>query len=433
MSVEIEVGFENATKVQPERIDLPLQEPPPKGLANPKVRGLLIAGAALVVAAAVALFVYYRNRESTDDAQVDGHITPIGAKISGRVAAVLVDDNQAVKAGQVLVKIDPRDYQAAVDQAKAALGVAESEARSAGVDVPRTRENVASGTSSADAQYLGAVADVARAQATYEQAQTADLAWARANIEKSRANAQLALADLARYTPLMERGEISKQQYDAAKANADATASALKADQEKLAQAQRNVEVTKAQLDASRARVAQSQAVVAAAKADVKQISMKSADSESKIAKVEQARAALDAAQLNLSYTEVVAPVDGVATHKQVEPGQIVQIGQGLMVVVPLHDVWVTANFKETQLRAMKAGQRAHVKVDTYGRTFDGHVDSIAGATGAVLSLLPPENATGNYVKVVQRIPVKIVLDPIPQEKAILRPGMNVEATVITD
>jgi len=433
MSVEIEVGFENATKVQPERIDLPLPEPPPKGLANPKVRGLLIAGAAVLLAVAVALFLYYRNRESTDDAQVDGHITPIGAKISGRVAAVLVDDNQAVKAGQILVKIDPRDYQAAVDQAKGALGVAESEARSAGVDVPRTRENTASGTSSADAQYLGAVADVARAQATYEQAQTADLAWAQANIEKSRANAQLALADLARYTPLMEKGEISKQQYDAAKANADATASALKADQEKLAQAQRNVDVTKAQLDASRARVAQSQAVVAAAKADVKQVSMKSADAQSKIAKVEQARASLDAAQLNLSYTDVVAPVDGVVTHKQVEPGQIVQIGQGLMVVVPLHDVWVTANFKETQLRGMKAGQRAHVKVDTYGRTFDGHVDSIAGATGAVLSLLPPENATGNYVKVVQRIPVKIVLDPIPQEKAVLRPGMNVEATVITE
>jgi membrane fusion protein (multidrug efflux system) len=433
MSVEIEVGLENATKARGERIDLPLQEPPVKGLANTKVRGLLIAGALLVIVASAALYFYYRNRESTDDAQVDGHITPIGAKISGRVATVLVDDNQAVKAGQVLVKIDPRDYQAAVDQAKAALGVAESEARSAGVDVPRTRENVASGTSSADAQYLGAVADVARAQATYEQAQTADLAWAQANIEKSRANAQLALADLARYTPLMEKGEISKQQYDAAKANADATASALKADQEKLAQAQRNVDVTKAQLDAAKARVAQSQAGVAAAKADLKQVNIKSADAQSKIAKVEQARAALDAAQLNLSYTDVVAPVDGVATHKQVEPGQIVQIGQGLMVVVPLRDVWVTANFKETQLRSMKAGQRAHVKVDTYGKTFDGHVDSIAGATGAVLSLLPPENATGNYVKVVQRIPVKIVLDPIPPDKAVLRPGMNVEATVITD
>jgi membrane fusion protein (multidrug efflux system) len=328
---------------------------------------------------------------------------------------------------------DPRDYQAALDQAKASLALAESEARSAGVDVPRTRENVASGNSSADAQLLGAQADLARAQATYEQAQTADLAWAQANVEKSRANAELAKADLARYLPLMEKGEISKQQYDAAKANADATASALKADQERLAQAQRNVDVTKAQLDAAKARVEQARAGVAAAHADVKQVSMRAADAQAKIAKVEQARAAVDAAELNLSYTEITAPVDGVATHKQVEPGQIVQAGQGLLVVVPLESVWVTANFKETQLKNMKAGQRAEVKVDTYGKTFSGHVDSIAGATGAVLSLLPPENATGNYVKVVQRIPVKIVLDPILSEKAVLRPGMNVDATVITN
>jgi len=433
MSVEIEVGLENATKARIDStMELPLQEPP-KGLANPKVRRLLIAGGAVLLIAAVSLFLYYRNRESTDDAQVDGHITPIAAKISGRVAAVLVNDNEHVKAGQVIVKIDPRDYQAAVDQAKAALAVAESDARSAGVDVPRTRENVESGTSSADAQLIGSKADLASAQATYEQAQTADLAYAQANVEKSRANARLAQADLARYTPLMEKGEISRQQYDAAQANADATASALKADEEKLAQARRNVDVAKAQLDAAQARVSQAQAGVQAARADVKQVSMKSADAQSKIAKVEQARAALEAAQLNLSYTDIVAPVDGVATHKQVEPGQIVQIGQGLMVVVPLQDVWVTANFKETQLRKMKPGQRAHVKVDTYGKTFDGHVDSIAGATGAVLSLLPPENATGNYVKVVQRIPVKIVLDPIPPDKAVLRPGMNVEATVITE
>ena len=432
MSVEIEVGLENATKVSVEHIELPLDEPP-KGLANPKVRRLVVLGGSVLLLTAGALYWYFHNRETTDDAQVDGHITPIAAKVYGRVSQVLVDDNQAVKAGQVLVKIDPRDYQAAVDQAKAALAVAESEARSAGVDVPRTRENVASGNSSADAQYLGALADVARAQATYEQAQTADLAWAEANIEKSRANAQLALADLARYTPLMEKGEISKQQYDAAKANADATASALKADQERLAQAKRSVEVSKAQLDAAKARVAQAQAGVAAAKADLKQVSIKSAEAQSKIAKVEQARASLAAAELNLSYTEVVAPIDGVATHKTVELGQIVQAGQGLMTVVPLQSVWVTANFKETQLRAMKPGQPARVKVDTYGKTFSGHVDSIAGATGAVLSLLPPENATGNYVKVVQRIPVKIILDPIPQEKAVLRPGMNVEATVVTD
>ena len=432
MSIEIEVGLENATKAP--RIteeELRLEETP-KGLANPKVRGLLMAGGAVVLAAIVGLFLYFQNRESTDDAQVDGHITPMASKVYGRVAQVLVEDNQPVKAGQVLVKIDPRDYQAALDMAKASLALAESEARSAGVDVPRTRENVASGNSNADAQLLGAVADLARAQATYEQAQTADLAWAQANVDKSRANADLGKADLARYLPLMEKGEISKQLYDAAKANADATASALQADLQKQAQAQRNVEVANAARDAARARVEQARAGVSLAHADGRQVNMKTADAQAKLAKVEQARASLDAAELNLSYTQITAPVDGVATHKQVELGQIVQAGQGLLMVVPLQNVWVTANFKETQLKNMKAGQKAEVKVDTYGKTFSGRVDSIAGATGSVLSLLPPENATGNYVKVVQRIPVKIVLDPIPSEKAVLRPGMNVDATVHT-
>jgi membrane fusion protein (multidrug efflux system) len=300
------------------------------------------------------------------------------------------------------------------------------------VDVPRTSEDTASGTSSAQAQLAGAQADLMRAQATYEQAQTADLAYAQANIEKSRANAQLAQADLARYLPLMEKGEISKQQYDAAKANADATASALNADEQKLAQAKRNVDISRAQLEAAKARVLQAEAGVASAHADVKRVAMRSADAQAKLAKVEQARAQLEAAQLNLSYSSVVAPIDGVVTHKQVEDGQIVQQGQGLMVIVPLQDVWVTANFKETQLRGMRAGQKAYVEVDTYGKTFPGHVDSIAGATGAVVSLLPPENATGNFVKVVQRIPVKIVLDPIQANEAVLRPGMNVDATVIT-
>jgi len=242
MSIEIEVGLENATKVP--RItqeDLPLEERP-KGLANPKVRQLLVAGGTVVLAAIAGLFMYFHNRETTDDAQVDGHITPMASKVYGRVGQVLVDDNQPVKTGQVLVKIDPRDYQAALEQAKASLLLAESEARSAGVDVPRTRENVASGNSSADAQMMGAQADLARAQATYEQAQKEDLAWAQANVDKSRANAELAKADLARYLPLMQKGEISKQQYDAAKANADASASALQADLQKQAQAQRSVE-----------------------------------------------------------------------------------------------------------------------------------------------------------------------------------------------
>ena len=432
MSVEIDVGLENAVNVKVPHGETQKLDLGPDSLVSSKLRTRLILGGVILLAALLGLYLYFHNRESTDDAQVDGHITPIAAKIYGRVAKVQVNDNQAVKAGQVLVQLDPADYQAALDQAKGALALAEGEARSAGVDVPRTSEDTASGTSSAQAQLAGARADLMRAQATYEQSQTADLAYAQANIEKSRANAQLAQADLARYLPLMEKGEISKQQYDAAKANADATASALNADQQKLVQAQRNVEVSRAQLEASKARVLQAQAGVASAHADVKRVAMRSADAQAKLAKVDQSRAQVEAAQLNLSYCSVVAPIDGVVTHKQVEDGQIVQQGQGLMVIVPLQDVWVTANFKETQLRKMRPGQKAFVEVDTYGKTFSGHLDSIAGATGAVVSLLPPENATGNFVKVVQRIPVKIVLDPIPANVAVLRPGMNVDATVIT-
>jgi len=319
MSIELEFGLENAAKVKPTIEELKLGEPKPTGLANPKTQRLLFAGGFVLLALVVGLFLYYRNRESTDDAQVDGHITQISSKVYGRVAEVLVTDNQAVKAGQVLVKLDPRDLQAAVDQATAQLALAESEARSAGVDIPRTQLNVQSGTSSADAQLAGAQADLMRAQATYDQARSSDLELAQANIAKSKANAVLGQADLERYTPLMQKGEISKQQFDSAKANADATASSLRADQEKLAQAQRNVDITKAQLDAASARVQQANAGIVLAKADTKQVVMRQADSQGKIAKVQQARAALEAAQLNLEYTTIVAPADGVATHKQVE------------------------------------------------------------------------------------------------------------------
>jgi membrane fusion protein, multidrug efflux system len=432
MSVDIEEEVESPrTKTEPAVREFPIDEPK-KGFGNPKLRRFLLIGGVVALALVVGLLWYYHDRETTDDAQVDGHITPVASKIYGRVAEVLVLDNQPVKKGQVVVKIDPRDYQAALDQAKAQLALAEADAQSAGVDVPRTQENVASGTSSADAQLLGAQASLASAQSTYEQAQTADLAYAQANIDKSKANSELAKADLARYKPLLDKGEISQQQYDAAKANADATASSLKADQEKLGQAQRNIDISKSQVAAAQARVEQMKAGVASAHADTRQVSMRTADAQGKAAKVQEMRAAVEAASLNLSYTEIVSPVDGVVTHKQVEPGQIVQQGQGLAVIVPLQDVWVTANFKETQLRNMKPGQKAEIHVDTYGKTFDGHVDSIAGATGAVLSLLPPENATGNYVKVVQRIPVKILVDKISPDVAVLRPGMNVDATVIT-
>jgi membrane fusion protein, multidrug efflux system len=432
MSVEIDVGLENAANVKVSPAEPPQRPVASEPLLSPTIKRGLILGGIVLSAVAIGLFLYFYDRETTDDAQVDGHITPVASKIYGRIAKVLVTDNEAVRAGQLLAQIDPGDYQAAADQAKAALALAESDARSAGIDVPRTSENVQSGNSSAQAQLAVAQADLARAQATYEQAQTADLSVADANVARSKANAELAKADLARYTPLMQKGEISKQQYDAAKANADASASMLVADEQRLAQAKRNVDISRAQLNAATARVDEANAGVANAVADQKRVIMRTADAQGKIAKVEQARAALEAAQLNLGYCNIVAPVEGVATHKSVEPGQIVQQGQGLVVVVPLNDTWVTANFKETQLKNMRAGQKAEVKVDTYGKTFPGHVDSIAGATGAVLSLLPPENATGNYVKVVQRIPVKIVLDPIPPSVAVLRPGMNVDATVIT-
>jgi len=429
MSVELETELER-------EVNGAAGEKPPAArgfsLDNPQVRRALQGAGAALLLLVTGMFFYYHWREGTDDAQVDGRITPMASKVYGRVDRVLVEDNQQVKAGDPLVHIGAEGYQASVDQARAMVTLAESEARAAGIDVPRIRENLASGTSSADAQLAAAEADVLRAQAAYDQARTADLAVAQANVERSRASAQLAQADLERFLPLAAKNEISKQQMDAARANANVAASSLRADEQRLAQAQQNVEVSRAAFLAAQARVTQAKAGVSSAKSDLRQVSIRGADVQAKLARVEQARAALRAAELQLADTTVFAPIDGVVTRKQVETGQIVQPGQGLLVIVPLRDVWVTANFKETQLRNMRPGQKAYIEVDMYGKTFTGRVDSIAGATGARLSLLPPENATGNYVKVVQRIPVKILLDPIPQEEAILRPGMNVYATVIT-
>jgi membrane fusion protein, multidrug efflux system len=400
--------------------------------AKPKTRRLLLGGVVVAALVVTGLILYYHNRVSTDDAQVDGHIVPMASKIYGKVAEVLVADNQEVKAGQVLVRIDPRDYQAKVDQVQAALALAEAQARAASVGVPLTQETTQSGTSSADAQLAAAQAEYDRAKVTFERDSTAELAYARANVDARQASYDRALADLERMKPLAAKAEISQQQFDAYLASERVAESELKAAREKLVAAEKGAEIAHARMLAAQARVAQARATLAQAQANHKQVAMRQADAASAQAAVAQARANLAAAQLELSYTTIVAPVDGVVTKKAVEPGQIVQPGQGLFVLIPLHDVWVTANFKETQLAKVRPGQKAEVKVDMYGKTFTGHVDSVAGATGARLSLLPPENATGNYVKVVQRIPVKIVLDPIPPEKAILRPGMNVEASIVT-
>ncbi|MFZ0818459.1 MAG: HlyD family secretion protein [Candidatus Acidiferrales bacterium] len=400
-------------------------------LSNPRFRRALVIGGVIIIVAAIAGYWYLSGRVSTDDAEVDGHLNPVSAKISGNIAEVLVNDNQAIHAGQVLVKIDPRDFQARVDQARAALTLAEAQAHAANVTVPYTQEVTESGRSGAGADMQAALADQARARQAYQMATTSDLALAQANVAKKQATADRAKADLERMRPLAAKAEISQQQFDSFVAEAGVAQSDLEAQKQKLAQAQQNVAIVKSQLDAANARVGQAQAGTAEANANFKQVTIRSADAAAAAAAVEQARANLATAQLQLSYTIIVASVDGVVTHKSVEVGQVVEPGQGLVILVPLQDVWVTANFKETQLAGVHAGQRAEIHVDMYGKTFIGHVDSIAGATGSRLSLLPPENATGNFVKVVQRIPVKIVLDPVPPDQAVLRPGMNVDATII--
>ena len=425
--VEMEKELGSAESLSPETADKT-----PSRWADPRVRRGAVGAAAVLAIAVVALLLYYHNRVSTDDAQVDGHVVPIAAKIYGTVSEVLIDDNQQVKEGQVLVRIDPRDYQARVDQAKAALALAQARAQGAVVGVPLTRETTDSSSSGADAQLAAAQANYDKSRFTYERDSTAELAFARANVAAQRADNDRAQADLLRMKPLMDKGEISQQQYDAYLAAARVADSQLQAANEKLNSAEKGAEIARESMLAAKAQVDQARAMVSQAMANHKQVTIHEADRASAEAAVATAQADLEAAELQLSYATIVAPSDGVVTRKSVEAGQIIQPGQGLFTLIPLNDVWVTANFKETQLAKVRPGQKAEIDVDMYGKTFVGHVDSVAGATGARLSLLPPENATGNYVKVVQRIPVKILLDPTSSDKSILRPGMNVEATIIT-
>jgi len=417
---------------QPE-YQMPVTGKKPRNTSSrPRLWWLLLA--AFAVALAIATFAwmaYYQDRETTDDAQVDGHIVPVASKIYGNVAEVLVSDNQPIRAGQVLVRIDARDYQAKVDQAKAALALAEAQSQAAIVGVPLTRETTQSGTSSSEAQLAAAEAEYERAKLAYQLASTSDLAASQATADARRASNDRAQADLTRMKPLAAKAEISMQQLDAYEAAARVAASELKAAQEKLSSAIKDSEMKKVALLAAKAHVEQAQAALQGSKANLRKTDISAADAASAAAAVAQARANLQTAELQLSYAAIVAPEDGVVTKKMVEAGQIVQPGQGLLIIVPLHKVWVTANFKETQLAKVRPGMKAEIKVDMYGKIFAGRVDSIAGATGTRLSLLPPENATGNYVKVVQRIPVKIVVDP-SQGDEVLRLGMNVVATILT-
>jgi membrane fusion protein (multidrug efflux system) len=403
--------------------------PPPRSGSWLKV-ALLAVILLAAIAGAYATYMHYRDRVSSDDAEVDGHIDAVAPKISGNVVEVLVDDNQEVKAGQVLVRIDPRDFQAKVDIAKAELEHAESQLRSARVVVPLTDETTQSVVTGASAQLADATAELERARLSFEQASSSDLAYAQANVRVKQASNDRAQADLARMKPLAAKAEISQLQYDSYVAAAQVAENELQAAREKLSSAEKDAAIKKAALDAAQTRVSAAQSDVQASAANRKQVDIRTADAGTAAASVEQQQANLANAELQLSYTTIASPSDGVVTRKSVEVGQVVAPGQGLMAVIPLHGTWVTANFKETQLAGVHPGLRAEIHVDMYGKSVEGRVDSIAGATGARMSLLPPENATGNFVKVVQRIPVKILVDK--DEGLILRPGMNVDVTIFT-
>lgn len=381
---------------------------------RPGARRLLIVALIVLVIGGYFAWRYFSSYESTDDAQIDGHLIPVSARISGYVSKVYVDDNQSVKKGQVLVEIDPRDYQVAVDQAQASLADAEASARAAGITVPITSVSTKSRVANAEAEISNAQAGVSAAQ---EQS-----AAAQAKLAAEQANNTKAQSDLVRYKQLIANKEISEQLYDQAVANAAATSAAVEA-------AKAAVSAAVQQVDQARSRLIQAQADLRAAQTGPQQVRSTRARAQAALATVAEKRAALERAQLNLEYTKIVAPADGEVI-KNVEVGMNVQPSQQLLTIAPLEDLWVTANFKETQLKYMRPGQPVKFSVDANGRTYRGRVDSIAGSTGARLSLLPPENATGNYVKVVQRIPVKIDILPGQNKERYLRIGMSVEPKV---
>jgi membrane fusion protein (multidrug efflux system) len=396
--------------VDPNR-ELTTPPPPPRYKRSHARRNILIVLIVLVVlVGGLFLWRYFGSYESTDDAQVDAHLYPVSARVSGYVTKVNVDDNQYVQKGAVLVEIDPKDYEVAVESAKANLASAEATAQSLNINVPITSVNAssqlkftASGVEDAGAGIINAESQVAAAHA---------------QLEAAEANDVKAQEDLRRYKALLDKQEVAAQVYDQAQATAKASTATVAAAHDNEAAAQQAVKQ-------ARSRLGQSEASQRSAETGPQLVLSTRARARAAIADVQQKRAALEQAELNLQYTRIVAPISG-EVNKTVVVGLNVQAGQQLLTVVPLDEVWVTANFKETELRQMKVGQKSEIHVDSSGRTFKGHVDSIAGATGPLFSLLPPENATGNYVKIVQRIPVKIVLEPGENQDHQLRPGMNV-------
>ena len=393
-------------------------------------RVVIVVVAIVVLAGGLLYWLHSRGRENTDDAQVDGRITPIAARVGGTVIKVNVDNNLQVNSGAVLVQIDPRDYEVAVERARAELADAQANAAAARTGVPIAQVETRAGVSTASGGVEQAQAAVTGAEHEIQVAQ-ANLANAQARQREREATAAKAAKDVERLRGLVDKDEIPRQQFDAAVAASDAARASADAAKAEVTAAQSGITVAQQRAAAARGAAAQARAGLATAKTAPQQLQVTQARASAAEARVKQAEAALKQAELNLAYTTITAPGAGIVSRKAVEPGQVIQPGQPLMALVDLDHIWITANFKETQLKLMKPGQKATVEVDALGgREFDAHVDSIAAATGAKFSLLPPENATGNYVKVVQRIPVKLYLEPGQDPDRRLRPGMSVTPTI---
>jgi membrane fusion protein (multidrug efflux system) len=395
---------------------------------SPFTKGMIVA---VLVLIAVTWFVL-SGRVTTDDAQVDCHITAVAPQVPGYVVQLLINDNTPVKEGDLLVQIDPREYVAEVEQAKANLDFAEAQANSAKLQIGLTRETTTNGTNGASAQKHSDAADYAMSQAQLEQSATANLQVAEANVAARRATNERAQSDLKRYTPLLTTDDVSKYQFDAVDATALVAQSELQAAEQQLTAAKQSVEIARANAHSAEARFLRSQSQLLQTKAQEQQVPIAEASFKSALAAVERAKATLQQAELNLDYTHIIAPITGQVTQKSVDLGQYVSAGQLLFTIVPLDQVYITANFKETQLANVAVGQKVRIHVDTYRQEFEGVVDSLAGAAGSRQALLPPQNATGNFIKVVQRIPVKILVKPNKNPNLVLRPGMNVEATIYT-
>jgi len=389
----------------------------------------------VVVIAVLATSVWLwatAGRETTDDAQVDAHVTPVAARVGGTVVEVSIKENQQVDAGTVLVVIDPRDYQVALDKARAELATAEADAAAARVNIPITSTAATGNVSNARGGVDQAEAGIDAAQRGIEAA-NARLATAQARQREAEANAVKTAKDVERFKGLLAKDEIAQQQYDAAVASADAARAGADSAKAQVQEAQAGISVAQSQLMQARAGHAQATAQLQGAQTAPEQVAAQRARASSADARVLQQKAAVQQAELNVQYATIKAPMKGIVSKKTVEIGQVIQQGQPLMTVIPLEEVWVTANFKETQLESMRPGQPAVIEVDAYGgRDFKAHVESLAAATGSRFSLLPPENATGNFVKVVQRVPVRIAIDEKQDAAQLLRPGMSVTAKVYT-